>query len=405
MGKKTQSGKVIIGGTGCALGDNLYNNINFNSQAFKKYLSNSPGDGRLKPGSLVFAEELAEYAKVPYFKILSEITDSKPPDAFNIGGPSIVSLIHSSQMLSDKDFKVKFFGIRGNDETGNKIGKILKKFRLNNDNYIKHQSLSTPVTDVLSDPEYNENYGERTFINMIGSAAAYDPQNLDPCFFDSDIVCFGGTALVPQIHKNLAGLLRKAKKNKCITIVNTVYDFQSEIKEPGKPWPLVNSVSDLSLIDVLIMDREEAIKISGKYTVREAAAYFSSTPVGSFFITNGSEDITIYSNDRLFKRYYVSAFPVSSTVKGQLRDKTKMDSDTTGCGDNFAGGIIVSIAEQLLDNPHKKMDIIKALAMGIASGGYACFYLGGVYHEKTRGEKRKAIDMIYRSYLQQLNVE
>ncbi|MCK5102992.1 MAG: hypothetical protein KAQ62_01245 [Cyclobacteriaceae bacterium] len=56
------SKKIIISGTGCALADNLYTNINFNSSTFNSYLSKSNADGGLSPGKLVFTEEFEKFA-------------------------------------------------------------------------------------------------------------------------------------------------------------------------------------------------------------------------------------------------------------------------------------------------------------------------------------------------------
>ena len=76
----------------------------------------------------------------------------------------------------------------------------------------------TPSTVVLSDPSYENGHGERMFLNSIGAAWDYKPDELDDDFFNSDIVVFGGTALVPQIHDSMTSLLRKAKSKGCITI-------------------------------------------------------------------------------------------------------------------------------------------------------------------------------------------
>jgi hypothetical protein len=68
----------------------------------------------------------------------------------------------------------------------------------------------SPFTDVYSDPLFNNGHGERTFVNNIGVASDYHPAMLPEDFFKSDIVCFGGTALVPVIHNNLTRLLKRA---------------------------------------------------------------------------------------------------------------------------------------------------------------------------------------------------
>ena len=133
--------------------------------------------------------------------------------------------------------------------------------------YLRISSLSdnqTPSTVVLSDPSYDNGHGERMFINSIAAAWEYGPDNLDDDFFNSDIVVFGGTGLVPQIHDNLTSLLKKAKSKGCITIVNTVFDFRNEKANPSKKWPLGESDESYRYIDLLITDQEEAFRLSGE---------------------------------------------------------------------------------------------------------------------------------------------
>jgi len=226
--------KITISGTGCALADFLYKCISFNSPEFKKYMSVNPGDVGLSPGKLVFTEELEKYSGQPYQEIIREIIGNRPYDAFNVGGPSLVSLIHASQLLNSQEYEVKFYGIAGRDAISEKIFEIGRKTPLNIDNYAKTNTKTTPFTHVLSDPDFDNGHGERTFINNIGAAWNYSPGHIGMSFFDSDIVCFGGTALVPHIHDNLTVLLARAKKNRCITLVNTVFDFRNERNSPDK---------------------------------------------------------------------------------------------------------------------------------------------------------------------------
>ncbi|MGD0342497.1 MAG: PfkB family carbohydrate kinase, partial [Bacteroidales bacterium] len=223
----------------------------------------NPGDGGLSIGKLVFTEELEKFSNMPYQEIIKDILEDRTYDAFNIGGPSLVSLINASQLLNSDEYEVRFFGMAGKDETAEKIFEIVRRTPLNINNYHITKRKATPFTHVLSDPDFDEGHGERTFINNIGGAWKFTPGHLDNRFFNSDIVCFGGTALVPQIHDNLTFLLTRAKKNNCITLVNTVFDFRNEKDNPDKPWPLVNSNESFGLIDLLIMDCEEALRISG----------------------------------------------------------------------------------------------------------------------------------------------
>lgn len=391
-----------ISGTGCALADFLYNGISFEGADFKRYRSEKRGDGGLSPGKLVFMEELEKFAGNSYQSILKEITGNRPPDAFNVGGPSLVPLIHASQMLDPQHCSVRFFGTTGKDETADKIADIIRKTPLNIDNYLKTSTKATPFTDVFSDPDYGGGQGERTFVNNIGAAWEYYPEFLIKSFFDSHITCFGGTALVPRIHDNLTGLLAKAKKSDCITLVNTAYDFRNEKNDPGSPWPLVDMPGDYGLMDILIMDCEEALKISGQNDLENAAGYFASLKASSFIITDGPNDIYAMSGGGLFENTGLTKLPVSDKVKYELKNNPELRGDTTGCGDNFTGGIIFSLASQLKKKKKGQLDLIEALSWGVASGGFACFIIGGTYVEKSQGEKLERVSMLQKEYLKQL---
>ncbi len=392
---------ILISGTGCALGDYLYGQVSYKSQNFMKYLSEIPGDGGLSPGKLVFTEDLEAFSGKSYHEILEEIVGNNPDTSFNAGGPSLVSLIHASQLLSTTGHHVKFYGIAGDDQISADLFRIIGKTSLNTDNYHKFTSLPTPFTHVFSDPDYERVAGERTFLNNIGAAAGFTPEMLDNSFFESDIVCFGGTALVPNLHSNLSQLLLRGKKNNCITVVNTVYDFPSEKRNPGKPWSLVKNIDDYELIDVLIMDAEEAKKISGTDNMHSAAKYFKTSKVSSFFITDGTNDVVFYSGGGVFKKTDLLSAPVSEYVIDKLLARPDMNGDTTGCGDNFAGGVIASLSWQLKNFKPGHFDIVEAATWGIASGGFACFYPGGVYPEKYPGEKLQQVRFIREEFLKQ----
>jgi len=149
-----------------------------------------------------------------------------------------------------------------------------------------------------------------------------------------------------------------------------------------------------------LMDCEEALKISGSANIDEAAIYFSKQDLSSFIITNGSKNIYAYSNGRLFNSVELVQLPVSETIKNQLKNNSIAKGDTTGCGDNFAGGIIASLAWQLKNLPSDKYDLFNAVSWGVASGGYACFYVGGTYIEQNEGEKLEKVIPYQKEYLE-----
>ena len=399
------SKKIVVSGTGCALADYLYTGVRFNSPLFIKYLSHEAGDGGLAPGRLVFTEELEKFSGVPYSEIHNELTGGASPEAVNIGGPGLVSLINAAQLLPQEDFEVRFYGGTGRDETAEFIEQLVIKTPLNIDHYHRISEKRTPFTDVLSDPTYDNNHGERTFINNIGAAWDYTPELLGDDFFESDIVCFGGTALVPQIHDNLTTLLKRAKEKGCLTVVNTVFDFRNEKKNPGQPWPLVDNPESYSYIDMLIMDCEESLNISGQKTIEQAAQYFVSQNVTTLVITNGAQEFYTFSNGKLFEKSGLQKLPVSQRVNEDFKHNPAAKGDTTGCGDNFAGGIISSLARQLKTGEPGKLDLTEALAWGVASGGFACYYVGGTYIEHEEGEKHKIVEIFKYQYIQQISAK
>jgi mannitol-1-phosphate 5-dehydrogenase len=396
--------KIIISGTGCALADFLYS-VSFKSPGIKKYLSETPGDGGLSPGKLVFTEELEKYSNLLYQEIKRDIIGDHPFKAFNVGGPSIVSLIHASQLLNSEEYEVRYYGMAGKDETAAKILNIVLQTPLNIDNYRFTKRKSTPFTDVLCEADFDGGDSERTFINNLGAAWEYSMNYLDKSFFDSNIVCFGGTALVPKIHDNLTALLSRAKKNGCITVVNTVFDFRSEKNYPQSPWRLGTSNLSYSLIDVLIMDCVEALRISGRNNLKDAEFFFINSGVSSFIITNGANMISIWSSGSLFENHFVTQMPVSQKVANLLKKDTENKGDSTGCGDNFAGGIIASLAWQLKTKVKGQFNLIEALSWGVASGGFTCFTIGGTYVEKMPGEKLLKVQELQKEYLIQIGYQ
>lgn len=391
-----------ISGAGCTLVDYLYQPVDFSSDNFKCFLSRSSGDGGLTPGKLVFSDEFKNFIGNDYLEARNQITGGISPVAVNIGGPSIVPLIHVAQILYNLPVEVKFYACRGNDDGGSYIERMVAKTPVKL-GYFKIGTQYTPFTDVLSDPGYDNGNGERIFINNIGAAGELMPEDLDDSFFESDIIVFGGTALVPNIHNHLGTLLQKAKMNDAITIVNTVYDFLNERKNPLKPWPLGESIDTYAFIDLLIADMEEALRLSGKGNAAEALQFFKSSGVGATIITHGSNPIHFYANHPRFGIIQPKTLPVSALVKLQLKQNIEANGDTTGCGDNFAGGLIAAIAKQCITASCNLIDFQNAIALGVVSGGFACFYHGGTFWENHSGQKAALIEPYLENYLSQIS--
>lgn len=398
-------GQLTVSAIGCSLADYLYNNIDFSSDSFQKYSSKSEGDGGLNPGHLVFVDDLEKFSGKDFASILNELTNGKEFDGFNLGGPAIVAAINAAQLLFGSNVDFNFYGALGQDDTAERILEMLKNTPVNIDNYQKVAGTS-PYTRVLSDPEHHDGKGERTFINNIGACQNYTPDMVSDDFYNADVLFFGATALVPGIHDHLTTMLKKGRENNCANIVTTVFDFRNEKKNPGQRWPLGESDESFKLIDLLIVDWDEAMKISGKNDFVKAAEFFMDMGVKSFIITHGAKDFFVWSNGEFFKEQPLTAFPICAAVDVELEAHPEKRGDTTGCGDNFAGGALASVVRQLVSGKKVgELEINRTAAWAAASGGFACFTLGGTFHEKHPGEKLSNVKPLYESYLEQIKTK
>ncbi|MGM0432807.1 MAG: carbohydrate kinase family protein [Spirochaetota bacterium] len=388
---------ITINATGCCLVDYLYTGMDFTSSEFATYASR----GGITPGKLVFSEDVAQSSGVDFPTIERELLGSKAPDTVNLGGPAVVALMNSSQLLSGRPEEVAtaFWTVAGTDDAGRRLRSFLAASPITQVN-IKQGTLPTPNTVVLSDPAYNT-YGERAFINTIGAAAQLHSEDLPETFFDADIAFFGGTALVPDIHDHLTTLLQKAKAHGCFTVVGTVYDFRNEKLHPGEPWPLGEGDS-YQYIDLLIVDEEEALRLTGTKTLDAAAEDLIRNRTGAFIITKGAKSVWAYAGGKPW-RPFTGKLPVCDSITDELIAHPEKKGDTTGCGDNYVGGVMADIACQLRDGDD--LDIVRAHMVGSVSGGYACFYAGGAFFERQSGEKLQGMLPYMNIHSRELGIE
>jgi sugar/nucleoside kinase (ribokinase family) len=145
-------GKIIVSGVGCCLVDFLFNNMDFSCDTIRPYLSLKRGDGGLIPGRLVFKEEFEKFSRSAFEPVFNRITGGRSPDKINIGGPSIVSLIHVAQLVDNETCEVRFYGRSGNDDAGRCLLASLQK---------------TPV--ILHDYKLIDNQTPSTFVKLYWS--------------------------------------------------------------------------------------------------------------------------------------------------------------------------------------------------------------------------------------------
>lgn len=385
-----------IQGTGCCLIDSIYRNCSYQEGAFSRLWSKERGDGGLIEGGLVFTEDLELYAKQNHRDIITLLSGGRAADGKNLGGPAVVALVHASQILADQNVEVTFHGVVGSDENAELVRATIAKTPLQA-KLKTVPTMSTPTTEVFDDPSMRGGKGERSFINTIGAAYAFDATDLPPSFYDSDIVLLGGTALVPNLHDQQHEILKKAKENGCVTVVGTVYDFRNEKASSSGRWPL-GCMPSYPFIDILVCDEQEALRLTGTFSVEDAAQTLIDFGVGAFIITRGALPMLVWSGGKLIEPTPLSTLPVSAYMDElMLKDRT-LRKDTTGCGDNFLGGVLVSIAKQL--ETGTSLSMVDICAWGASSGGYTCTYHGGTYLESRKGEKEAMLKPVVEAYLQ-----
>ena len=393
---------IQVSVAGCSLADFLYADIDFTAPAFRKCASRRDGDGGLQPGKLVFADSLEKHMSEPYAGILKAITGGKAPDVKNLGGPAIVGAINAAQILAEKPVEFSFYGATGSDDCGKFIRSVIAQTPLNTTHYITLDGPS-PCSDVLSDPRAHNGKGERTFINTIGACCNYTPERLPESFFQADVVWLGATALVPSLHTHMSELLRKAKANGALTIVSTVFDFINEAKHPELRWPMGDGDASYPLIDLLLVDWDEAVRLTGESTLEGIHGFLAKSGVSAYAITHGAKDFYVWSDGRVFVKTELTVLPVSALVDADLAAHPEQRGDTTGCGDNFAGGFAASLIGQLAEGKKPgTFSLTDAAAWAAASGGFACFCMGGTYLEQRPGEKREKLQRYHDAYFSQL---
>ncbi|MDA8408798.1 MAG: carbohydrate kinase family protein [Treponema sp.] len=395
---------VRISGTGCSLLDYICADVDFGSAVFDSYRSREAGDGGLEPGKLVFAEDFERFAGRPLEKALTELTGGREPDACNVGGPGVIALAHAAQLLGrGGDFQVDFAGAVGEDGAASRLLDMVAASGLDLSRYATKPG-RTPFTMVLSDPRFEGGKGERSFINEIGAAQDFGPRDLPASFFDAEIVVFGGTGLTPTMHDALDGLLARARGKGSFTVVNTVYDFRNQRRDPVGRWPLGSGDEAYASVDLLVADLEEARRLSGADEASGALEFFRSRGVGAAVVTAGTREIraAAWKGGR-FAPLAESSWPVSAAILTELAGERGVVGDTTGCGDNFAGGLIASAAMQLAAG-RSAPDLVEALAWATASGGFARFHFGGLYSESRPGEKRTLLEPYVEAWRRQVGI-
>ena len=222
-------------------------------------------------GSGTYSALAASYRKIP-INLVSIIGDDFPEDE--------LSLMNS----------------RGIDTTGIKVVEGGKSFYWSgryHDNMISRDTLVTDL-NVLAD---------------------FDP-NLSEAYSQSDYLFLGN--LTPDIQRSVIEQMTTKPKVVALDTMNFWMDIAMD-----------SLLETIKLVDILIINDEEARQLSGIHSLVKAAAHILTLGPRYLVIKKGEHGALLFGDNQMF---YAPGLPLEEVV------------DPTGAGDTFAGGFMGHIA-------------------------------------------------------------
>lgn len=162
---------------------------------------------------------------------------------------------------------------------------------------------------------HNDMNSRDTLITELNVLENFDPIIPDS-YQDADYLMLGN--LSPQVQRQVIERLHKRPKLIAMDTMNFWMDIAlDELKKT------------LQLIDVLIINDEEARQLSGEYSLVKAARIIRSMGPGILVIKKGEHGALLFHGEQVF---FAPALPLEDVF------------DPTGAGDTFAGGFMGYIA-------------------------------------------------------------
>jgi len=160
--------------------------------------------------------------------------------------------------------------------------------------------------------KYHNNMNERdTLDTQLNVLADFDPVLPKP-YQNAEYLMLGN--LTPSIQKQVIEQMTKRPKLVGMDTMNFWMDTAME-----------SLVDVLKLVDVLIINDEEARQLSGEYSLVKAAALIHKMGPKTIVVKKGEHGALLFQKDQVF---FAPALPLAEVF------------DPTGAGDTFAGGFM-----------------------------------------------------------------
>ena len=231
-------------------------------------------------------------------------------------------------------------GAVGDDEKADFVISTLEKFGVDTIGFERLKGVPTSSTILNIRPN-----GERPALHLRGACDYFLPPKKEKVdIFDCKVFHLGGTGLLKKLDGPFSvDLLKEAKERKCITTWDLIGATKQtlEIVEPLLPH-----------IDYFMPSIEEASIMCGLNNPEDIAKYYLDGGVKNCVLTMGAEGSLFMNNEN---KIITPAFDIKVV-------------DTTGCGDAFDAGMIVSII--------KNLDIETSLKFATITSGLVATGLG-----------------------------
>ena len=386
-----------ISGVGCCVLDVLHDVPPGEGEArMARYLSRVAGDGGLVRGGAVLRSALEERFGRPVAEVVADVAGSAR-STITLGGVAAAGLIAAAQLLRGEGIDVRFYANLSDDEDGALVRRLLSRTPLSMER-VGWRHGRYPKTHILNE-RGDGGTGERTFIAEAGVSEelALAPEDLDRAFFESEVALFSAIWWEPRLCSRLTSLLAECKRAGAVTVVGTAFDPSRS--DDRSRWALGDSDEAYRYVDALVVNQTEALLHSGETELGRALEFFRRAGVGACVVTEGVDPVLYWSGGRPFAPAD-GRLPIPEAI---LRDKASgalPTGDSVGCGDNFAGGVVASVALQR--KAGRALDLREAVLLGNLSGGIASTHAGGVFYERHPGEKRELLRKYRLLYERQL---
>lgn len=362
-----------ISGIGCYVIDDLYYDIDFSK---KKDLLEY-----INYGEATLCDAIVARTGKPVRDFIHD-NFSEASEVKKLGGVSVIGMIGIAQLLEQTDTDVRFYANVPDSSDGDFILENIKATPLST-RYIVRKKGRAPVSYVLCD-DNRDGGGTRSFLCDVSleESLALQLDQLDSEFYASDILLFSCIQWEPVISRNFTFVLRKAREAGALTVVGTASDPRFGTGQ----WILGDGPQAFPYIDLLIMDASEARHYSNCTEKDAVVDYFRRSGVGAMLVTDGIKPVWgyVFSTEKFLP--WNGEVPIASEIE-EAKAKGELGiGDSVGCGDNFAGGVVGSLARQRLAGA-EKFDLLLACLLGNVCGGLTSSIKGGAFYEKYPGEK------------------